>query len=75
MTTSASSQQLQQSTSVDESASASQSQPGTPATEEAKDSPLIPSTPSNLLVTFLEYCSIVMQVRLVSLKISSAYIT
>ena len=37
------------------------SAPGTPAAEEPRE--LISSAPSNLLVTFLEYCSIVMQVR------------
>jgi hypothetical protein len=61
-TTVSSNQQLQPSPSVDDSSSAGPSQPGTPAAEESKENPLVPSAPSNLLVTFLEYCSIVMQV-------------
>ncbi len=40
------------------------SAPGTPAAEEPRE--LISSAPSNLLVTFLEYCSIVMQVSSIS---------
>lgn len=35
--------------------------PGTPATEEPANSTNLSAAPSNLLVTFLEYCSIVMQ--------------
>ena len=61
-------QQLQQqeASTADDGSTASQNQTckpgGTPAVDETKENPLIPSAPSNLLVTFLEYCSIVMQV-------------